>query len=126
MKKKILVVDDDPTSLKIATSLLRSHGYDVLPAAEAVDIEKTVRDFQADLIIMDLIMPNVDGNQAVKRLQKDPTLSKIPLIFLTALNLKSEEPGVEFEMSVDNQNYRTLTKPFNAKALIKEIKKLMA
>ena len=125
MTKRILVVDDDPTSLKVVTSLLRSRGYDVQPSAQAVDIEKTVRDFNPNLIVMDLIMPNVDGNQAVKRLQKDPSLSKIPVIFFTAINLKNDEQGVQFDISVNNRIYRTLTKPLNAQVLITEIEGLL-
>ena len=121
MKKKILVVDDDPTSLKIVTSLLRSQGYDVFPSSEAVDIEKLARDFNTDLILMDLIMPNVGGNQAVEKLHKNPALRSIPVVFLTAMQMKDEERGFEFEVNVDNKSYRTLTKPFNAKELVAEI-----
>ena len=124
VKKKILVVDDDPTSLKAVAAVLTSNGYEVKASAHAEDIEKTVKDFNPQLIVMDLIMPNVDGNQAIKRLQKDPLLNRIPVVFLTAINFRDER-GVEFEISVNDRRYRTLTKPFNAKALVAEIEELM-
>ena len=126
MKNKILVVDDDPTSLKTVSAVLTSHGYDVKSSAHAVDIEKTVKDFNPHLIIMDLIMPHVDGNEAVQRLQKDSSLNEIPIIFLTAIAMENKEQGLEFEVSVNDRRYRTLTKPFNAKSLVSEIQMMLS
>ena len=125
MSKKNLIVDDDPTSLKMTQSTLMSHGYAVKAIAHAQDIEKTVKDFNPQAIVMDLLMPQVDGSQAVQRLQKNPALNKIPVIFLTALQMKDEKRGLEFELNVENKSFRTLTKPLDARALIAEIEELV-
>lgn len=81
MSKKILVVDDDPTSLKTAESILTTAGYEVKTSADAEEIENLVKDIAPDLIVMDLMMPNVDGNQAVKKLKDNPALKGVPIIF---------------------------------------------
>lgn len=125
MSKKILVVDDDPTSLKTAESILTSAGYEVKTSANAEEIERLVKDIAPDLIVMDLMMPNVDGNQAVKKLKDNPVLKGVPIIFLTALQMRDEERDLEFEVTVDNTSYRTMTKPVDAKALITEIQRLI-
>ena len=125
MSKKILVVDDDPTSLRSVEGMLISGGYEVKISVHAENIEQKVNDFAPDLIIMDLIMPNVDGNQAVKKLKNNPALKSVPVIFLTALKMRDDERGLEFEVSVENKSYRTLTKPIDAKTLITEINRLI-
>ncbi len=126
MSQKILVVDDDPTSLKTVESMLSSAGYEVQAILHAQNIEQNVENFAPDLIIMDLIMPNVDGSQAVAKLKKNNSLKDIPVIFLTALQMLDQKRGLEFEVNVENSSYRTLTKPVDAKALIGEIEKLTA
>ena len=125
MKGKILIVDDDPTSLRTTEAVLSKHGFEVKTSSHAEDIEKKTSEFSPSLIVMDLIMPKVDGTQAVKRLQMNPTLKKIPIVFLTAINMNNDEQGVHFEVNVNNKNYRTLTKPFNTQALITEIEGLI-
>lgn len=125
MKKKILIVDDDLTSLRAVESVLTAYDYEVKTSTDAQTIEKTVKDFGPHLIVMDLMMPNVDGSQAVQQLQKDPVLNAIPVVFLTALKMKDEQRNTEMDIKVNNQSYRTLTKPFNAQALISEIENLV-
>jgi CheY-like chemotaxis protein len=125
VKKRILVVDDDPISLKIIESLLTSNGYDVTISNDAEQIEKNTKSFDPHLIIMDLLMPNVDGNEAVRRIQKDPTLDSIPLIFLTAIAMRDTIHDMEFEISVNNRSYRTLTKPIDPKSFLTEIQNIL-
>ena len=124
MKVKILIVDDDPTSLKAVGTVLESNGFEVKISPHAEDIEKNVKEFDPSLIVMDLLMPNVDGTQAVKRLQTYPALSKIPVIFLTAVKMRDDDRNLELEVNVDGRNYRTLTKPLDAKVLLAEIRTL--
>jgi CheY-like chemotaxis protein len=125
MKKKILVVDDDPTSLRSVESMLISSGYEVRTSVGAEDIEQRVKDVAPDLIVMDLMMPNTDGNQAVKKLKNNPVLKGVPVIFLTALKMRDDDRGIDFEVNVGNVSYRTLTKPVDSKTLTAEIEKLL-
>ena len=124
MKKKILVVDDDPTSLRSVEAMLILSGYEVRTSAHAEDIEQRVKDVDPDLIVMDLMMPNIDGNQAVKKLKNNPVLKGVPVIFLTALKMRDDDRGIDFEVNVENTSYRTLTKPVDAKFLAAEIEQL--
>ena len=124
MKKKILVVDDDPTSLRSVEAMLILSGYEVRTSAHAEDIEQRVKDVDPDLIVMDLMMPNIDGNQAVKKLKNNPVLKGVPVIFLTALKMRDDDRGIDFEVNVENTSYRTLTKPVDAKSLAAEIEQL--
>lgn len=125
MKKRILVVDDDQTSLKLVESTLASEGYDVKTAAHAEDIEQKAKDYNPNLIVMDLMMPKVDGSQAVKRLQTQPTLKNIPVVFLTAMQTRDDDRGFELQIQVDKTTYRTLSKPFDRTQLLKEIESLI-
>ena len=124
MKKRILVVDDDPTSLKTIESMLVSGGYTVKALSRADDIVRHVQEFTPHLIVLDFIMPQVDGNQAVKKVKKDPMVSGVPIIFLTALKMRDEDRGVELDINVDGVSYPTLTKPVDLKTLIAEIERL--
>jgi CheY-like chemotaxis protein len=125
MSRKILIVDDDPTSLRSVESMLTSAGYEVHAILHAQNIEQNVENFAPDLIVMDLIMPNVDGNQAVQKIKSNAAIKDIPVIFLTALQMRDQQRGLEFEVSVENKNYRTLTKPVDAKMLISEVERLI-
>lgn len=123
MKKRILVVDDDPTSLRTVEGMLEAAGYDVYTSTHAEDIEKIVRENQPALIVMDLIMPNTDGNQAVRKLRNNPAIKDIPVIFLTAIKMRDDDRGIDFEVNVENVSYRTLTKPVDPRTLISEIQR---
>jgi|CXWL01.1.fsa_nt_gi CheY-like chemotaxis protein len=125
MKKKILIVDDDPTSLRSIEAMLISSGYEVRTSVGAEEIEQRVKDVAPDLIIMDLMMPNIDGNQAVKKIKDNPALKGVPVIFLTALKMRDDDRGIDFEVNVGNVSYRTLTKPVDAKTLVAEIERLI-
>lgn len=106
--------------------MLTSAGFEVRALLSAKNIEQNVENYTPDLIVMDLIMPGVDGNQAVAKLKNNAMLKDIPVIFLTALQMRDPQRGLEFEVNVDNSNYRTLTKPVDAKVLISEIEELTA
>jgi CheY-like chemotaxis protein len=105
--------------------MLISSGYEVLVSVHAGDIEQRVKDIAPDLIIMDLMMPHIDGNQAVKKLKNNPALKGVPVIFLTALKMRDDDRGLEFEVNVENISYRTLTKPVDAKSLVTEIEQIL-
>ena len=94
--KRILVVDDEPgvtRSLKL--NLESSGGYDVLGENRATNALSTARAFRPDLILLDVIMPDMDGGEVAARLRADPLLRDTPLIFLTAIVSNKETDGHE-------------------------------
>lgn len=84
--KKILITDDDPINRKLVESLLKPNGYDVRSvdsgqaALDAIDFDPP------DLILLDLMMPGMDGFEVVRRLKADAATGRIPIVMLTALD----------------------------------------
>jgi two-component system alkaline phosphatase synthesis response regulator PhoP len=92
---KILIVDDEPDILEIISYNLKNKGYEVATTSDGMEAIYKAKEFRPDLILMDVMMPNKDGIQAVKELRLLPDFQKTAIIFLTALNdEKSEIAGL--------------------------------
>lgn len=119
-KPHVLVVDDDP-GIRFALSLkLRTAGFTV---SEATDGQEGVDWFQtgkADLVILDVGMPRMDGYTAAKRLAAAPATRSVPVLFLTAQNLE-----VPAEIVPEIGRHRFLTKPFSPRDVIATVKALL-
>jgi len=86
MKKKILIVDDEAAFTRMMKLILEKTGhYEVFYENNASRAVSTARDCQPDLILLDVVMPEMDGGDVAGMLQADPLLSDVPIIFLTAL-----------------------------------------
>ena len=81
----ILIVDDQPNNLKILTSILEQHGYKVRPALSGELALKAVRNSLPDIILLDILMPGMDGFEVCKQLKADEKTGRIPVIFVSAL-----------------------------------------
>ncbi|MDO6683753.1 MULTISPECIES: response regulator transcription factor [unclassified Oceanobacter] len=109
----VLVVDDSPDSLSLINDALEGAGIDVLVALEGRQALSIARKMKPDMILMDAIMPNMDGFEACRLLKTDPALASIPVIFMTGLTDTSdivrglEAGGVDY-----------LTKPINPDELL--------
>ena len=91
-KKKILLVDDDAAVLDLVVEWLKSRGHEAIATSYAAEAVALAQDHNVDLIILDLIMPEVGGADAAAALSQDPATKDIPVIFLTGLVGKGEEP----------------------------------
>ncbi len=80
----ILIVDDNPTNLDIFQTRLAVHGYDILTAADGEEALAGAREKLPDLILLDIMMPKMDGMEACRRLKSDASLPFMPIIMLTA------------------------------------------
>jgi len=90
MAKKILIVEDDKFLRELIAQKLLKEGYDI---AEAVDGEKgikNVKEEKPDLILLDLILPGIDGFEVLAKIKEDPILSQIPVIILSNLGQKDD------------------------------------
>jgi two-component system, cell cycle response regulator DivK len=85
-QKTVLVVEDQLELRAIHTLYLQRHGYHVLAAEDGAQALSAVEEFTPDLIIMDCLMPGVDGLQATERLKGDPKTRDIPVVLLTSLS----------------------------------------
>jgi two-component system cell cycle response regulator DivK len=90
----ILVVEDNPTNLTLATFLLQSAGHTVLTATDAEAGLAMARDQQPNLILMDIQLPGMDGLEATALLKRDDATRAIPVIALTALAMKGDEERI--------------------------------
>ncbi|MCZ6678359.1 MAG: response regulator [Candidatus Poribacteria bacterium] len=87
----ILVVDDDPRTIRLLSTVLANEGYEVLKATSGQAAIDLALSHVPDLIILDLMMPNVDGFQVIKRLAGEPHTREIPIIICTAMDLNDDE-----------------------------------
>lgn len=118
---KLLVVDDDDAFRAFLEELLSQSQYQVLTASNGKDGISTAMQEIPDLIILDVMMPDMSGGMAAHFLSENISTQSIPIIFLTSII--SEEQ----EMMVDNQegNYQFLAKPIKVEHLLSEIKKCL-
>lgn len=125
MKGRILIVDDDPEIIKLVSLELVSIGYEIISAADGNEGIKAAKQQKPDLIIMDIMMPNMQGGDAVRILRSDITTKHIPVIFLTAVTANMPEGAEDQAVNVDGQYFKAIAKPFEPENLLFEIKKLM-
>jgi CheY-like chemotaxis protein len=120
-KKTILAVDDEPKVLTLLEKRLLSVGYDVLTASNGADALKIAKDKVPDLIVLDILMPGMDGSETAALLHADPKTKDIPILFLTCLFTKREE---EREGHETGKNF-FVAKPYDPKDLLGEIAGLL-
>jgi len=113
--KRILVVDDEPSVTRnLKLNLESSGGYDVFAENHATNALTAARIFRPDLVLLDVIMPGMDGGDVAARLRADPLLRDTPVIFLTALVSNEETDGHEIvsggETFLANRGHRRTEK----------------
>jgi DNA-binding response OmpR family regulator len=91
MQYKILVVDDEPDVVQLLSARLSSGGYNVLKAYNGKNALAIAKKESPDLIILDIMMPELDGSKTAAILKEDPATKNIPVIFLTCLFTKDDE-----------------------------------
>jgi two-component system cell cycle response regulator len=121
MPEPILVVDDNPTNLKLIRVLLSSAGYRVEGAADAEEAQQILRRYQPRLILMDLQLPGKDGLTLTRELKADPATRGIVVVALTAYAMKGDEVRAR-EAGCDGY----VTKPINTRTLPEEIARFLA
>jgi CheY-like chemotaxis protein len=96
--KRVLVVDDDPSVTRnLKLNLESSGGYDVFAENHATNALAAARIFRPDLILLDVMMPGMDGGEIAAKVQADPLLRNTPVLFLTAIVSNEETDGHEME-----------------------------
>ena len=116
----ILIVDDSPTDVRVFTTLLERAGHRVSSASSAEQGIEMARSQRPDLVIMDVIMPGMNGFQATRTLTRDPVTQKIPVLIITT---KSMETDRVWGLRQGARDF--LTKPVGEKELLARIQKLL-
>ena len=120
MKTKILVVDDEPDALELIEVNLKGAGYEVLSAANGRQALDKARATLPALILLDVMLPEVDGLEVCKSLRRDPRDRSIPIIMLTARAAEIDRV-LGLELGADDY----VTKPFSPRELILRVKNLL-
>lgn len=117
MNTRILIVDDEPRYLRLLEANLRSDGYDVISASDGLQAVEVFSSDPVDLILMDVMMPNLDGFAACQRIRQ---FSNVPIIILTA---KGEEQDRVRGLDMGADDY--LVKPFSATELLARVRAVL-
>ncbi len=117
MPQLILVVDDEPKVARLARDYLEKNGFRVLTAADGQSALVVARREKPDLVILDLLLPNIDGREVCRILRRE---SDVPIIMLTAL---SEEIDQVTGLEIGADDY--ITKPFSVRALVARVRALL-
>src|SRR5213080_2289697 len=117
---KILVVDDEPDAVELIDFNLKAASFEVVTAADGNAALKKARSSLPDLIVLDLMLPEVDGLEVCKMLRRDPATAAIPIVMVTAKAAEIDRV-VGLELGADDY----LTKPFSPRELVLRIKKIL-
>ncbi|NLO51945.1 MAG: response regulator [Bacteroidales bacterium] len=113
---KILLVDDNPINIRVAAKILRSNNYNISFSQSGKEALEKTQKVPFDLILLDVMMPDMDGYEVCQRLKQDPVTEKIPVIFLTA---KTEPESIVKGFEVGGADY--VTKPFHGQELLSRV-----
>lgn len=115
--EKILIIEDDKTIREELSILLTNNNYEVSSIEEFLDIEKSIKDINPDLILLDINLPNTDGFKVIKDIKK---VTLKPVIFVTSRNTLEDEIK-----SFNSGGYDFITKPYNKELLLLKIRKCL-
>jgi len=119
-KNKILIVEDEDDIRDLIHFHLYKHNYEIFEATNGLDAEQIAINKQPDLIILDIMIPQLNGLELCKKLKQNPKTKEIKIIFLSA---KSEEEDIVKGLELGAEDY--LTKPFSPKILLVKIKNIL-
>jgi two-component system phosphate regulon response regulator PhoB len=119
-RERILVVDDEPDILELVQYNLQKDNYDVVSVMSGEEALVRVQSSPPDLVVLDLMLPGIDGLEVCKQLKQEPRTATIPLIMLSA---RGEEADVVAGLELGADDY--LTKPFSPRVLLARIKAVL-
>ncbi|NQU18761.1 response regulator [bacterium] len=116
-KKKILIVDDEPDILESLSRILERAGYDIVATSDGKEVLDLAIKHNPDLIILDIVLPNISGPQIATKISEFQHLKNIPIIFITGILSQEEEERMDGVVG----NRIVISKPCDPKALLKII-----
>ncbi len=116
----IMIVDDSPTEVHVMRTVLEKHGYETMSAADGSECMSLVREMRPDLILMDVVMPGINGFQATRTLSRDPETRSIPVVMITT---KSQETDRVWGMRQGAIDY--LVKPVAEAELVAKAREVL-
>lgn len=120
MSKRILIVDDEPNIAISVEFLMRREGFEVLVARDGEDGLARIRADRPDLVVLDVMMPKLDGFEVCRAVRADPTLAGVRILMLTA---KGRPAEIAKGLSLGADAY--IPKPFSTRELVAKVKELL-
>ncbi|PKH49379.1 response regulator [Tenacibaculum sp. Bg11-29] len=120
MKNKILIVDDEPNIVMTLEYAFKKKGFEVFIARDGSEALEILKNNIPKIVLLDIMMPNVDGYQTLKYIKETKSLEAMKVVFLTAKNKASD---IEKGLSLGADKY--LIKPFSVKKIVSEIMELV-
>ena len=122
--KIILVVDDEKDVVDWREKKISSKAYVILKALTAKEALAKSKRHKPDLVLMDIVLPDMEGSEAVRMLADDPQTTHIPVIFMSGI-VSREDENTQMELNVGGRLYRAVSKPFKFEELLKEIQETL-
>jgi len=116
----VLVVDDDRVIQQLLQVNLELEGYDVVTADNGHDALRLIKDLRPDLVLLDVMMPKLDGREVCRRIKADPSVASIPVIFLSA---RAQDMDINSGLDLGASAY--LTKPFDPVDLLEAVGRVL-
>jgi CheY-like chemotaxis protein len=120
MKGLVLIIDDHPINLKLASEVLLASDYRVVVAADAEQAQQLLTTLVPDLILMDIALPGMDGLTLTRAIKADARLRRVPVVALTAYAMRGDELKA-FDAGCDGY----ITKPIDTRALVQQVSALI-
>ena len=120
MAYKILVVDDEPTIVRLMEFILARQGHEMIVAVNVEEALEKIKSQHPDLVLLDIMMPRIDGYEVAQRLRADPATAALPIIMLSA---KAQDEDIRKGVEVGVDEY--VTKPFTPDHLVQVVTKYL-
>lgn len=121
-QKRILLVDDNPVAQKMTEKVFTNDGYQVLLAYDEEECLKMAKTDKPDAILMDVLFPDGDGREFVKKLKQDPVTKDIPIVFATnTIDVKDDKGNLI--ITIGDESYRAFAKPLHYPKLLSTVRK---
>ena len=121
MNKKILVIEDDPNSVRFIEYTLEQEGYQVSSAKDGLEGLKKARDERPDLIILDIMLPGLDGYDVCHQLRQEPETAALPILMLSA-RARQDDKDIGLKMGANDY----LAKPADPSIIVDRVEALLA
>lgn len=121
MKKKIMIVDDEENLVELVKAIFEQEGYEVIPAYSGKECLEKLEKIKPDLILMDMMMPEMTGKETTKKIRENPKTKNLKIAFLTVVRLS--EVGMEEMKKLNVLDF--ITKPFDNEDLVRRVKKIL-
>lgn len=115
MTKKVMIIDDEQSSLFLMKAILTTAGYTVITESQSTKALATIKEQKPDLVLMDIVMPEVNGVELAQKIHEDKDLNKVHVFAFTGMPVLNEHNKKHFE--------KIILKPFHTEHLLADIKK---